>query len=456
MRKGLLGSIAALTAGAGLAFAQPPARTLPPISSSSAMMAQGGQGNVDPVPSGAVPPPGPAAAAIGLMAQDTNPALPPGALGNLYGQGSEPLGPGPDTERGYTNFETLLWFVRSMPATFPLISAGTSVTQGAQPDLGSTTLFGAQNFQFNPFVGARFTVGTWFRNNPEWGFEWSAFVTEARTDKFTVGVGDQVLARPFIDATTDLPASFIIASPGFARGGVSATVLSQLWGMEWNFQRKLWTDGTKSFNFLIGFRYMDLRESLAVQSQSFFDPGVTTFFYGLNLSPFRIDVEDAFDTRNQYFMPQFGLQGEWRYRRWVFNWAAKLGLGDVRETSDITGVSRMVLNQGEAPNEVPGGLLALSSNMGRSHDDKFVVMPEGKIQVGYRMWKNVDLGMGYSIIYFSRAIRPSDQIDPTLNPVYIPTSTTYGFPIPPIRPRLIFNQSDFWVQGVNFSLSIHY
>ena len=455
MRKGLLGSIAALTAGASLAFAQPPARTLPPISSPDPLTVQLGQSG--PLPAGPVPP-GVAGANVGIMPLDAaNPGLPPGALGNLYGQPNEPLGPGPDTESGYTSFETLLWFVRSMPSTVPLVSAGTTITEGAQPDLGSTTLFGAQNFQFNPFVGARFTVGKWFRSNPEWGMEWSAFILEDRVDKFVVGVGDQVLARPFIDATTGLPSSFIIASPGFARGGVSASVLSQLWGMEWNLQRKLWTDGTKSFNFLLGFRYMDLRESLAVQSQSFFDPGVTTFFYGLNLtSPFRIDVEDAFDTRNQYFMGQFGLQGEWRYRRWVFGWGAKLGLGDVRETSDINGLSRLVLTPGEAPNEVPGGLLALSSNIGRSHDDKFVVMPEGKIQIGYRMWKNVDLAMGYSIIYFSRAIRPSDQIDPVLNPAFIPTSTTYSFPAGPARPALTFNQSDFWVQGLNFALSIHY
>ena len=67
-------------------------------------------------------------------------------------------------------------------------------------------------------------------------------------------------------------------------------------------------------------------------------------------------MEDAFDTRNQYFMGQLGLQGEWHYRRWVFGWGAKLGLDDVRETSDITGLSRLVLTPGAAPNEVPGGL----------------------------------------------------------------------------------------------------
>lgn len=455
MRKGLLGSIAALMAGASFVFAQPPARTLPPISSSSQLMAQGGQPGVEPVPTAPMPALGPGGP-IGVMGPDGNPGLPPGSLGNMFGQPADPLGPGPDTECGYTNFETLLWFIRSMPATFPLVSAGTTITQGAQPDLGSTTLFGAQNFQFNPFVGARFTVGKWFRSNPLWGMEWSAFVTEARADRFVIGVGDQVLARPFIDATTGLPASFIIASPGFARGGVNATVLSQLWGMEWNLQRKLWNSPTKNVAFQLGFRYLDLHESLAVQSQSFFDPGVTTFFYGLNLAPFRIDVEDAFDTRNQYFMGQLGLQGEWHYRRWVFGWGGKLGLGDVRETSDITGLSRLVLTQGSAPNEVPGGLLALSSNIGRSHDDKFVVMPEGKVSIGYRMWKNVDLALGYSILYLSRAIRPSDQIDPNLNPAFIPTSNTYSFPAGPARPHLIFNQSDFWVQGLNFSLSIHY
>ncbi len=105
---------------------------------------------------------------------------------------------------------------------------------------------------------------------------------------------------------------------------------------------------------------------------------------------------------------------------------------------------------------MPGGLLALSSNIGKSHDDKFIFMPEGKIQVGYRMCKNIDLGLGYSILYLSRVIRPSDQIDPQLNPAFIPTSATYSFPAGPARPQLIYNQSDYWVQGVSLSLSIHY
>src|SRR5262249_25826708 len=153
---------------------------------------------------------------------------------------------------------------------------------------------------------------------------------------------------------------------------------------------------------LIGLRYIDLKESLAIQSQTFFEPGASTFFYGINLiGPNRVDVEDAFDTRNQYFMGQIGLQGEWRYRRWVFSFAGKLGFGDVRETPDITGLSRLVLTPGAAPNEVPGGLFALSSNMGKAHDDKFVCMPEGKLQVGYRFFRNVDLGMGYNITYLS-------------------------------------------------------
>ncbi len=161
MRKGLLGSIAALTVGAGLAFAQPPARTFPPTPSLSAQPGQPGMPSVDPMPTGPIPMPGPIGP-LGPAPFDGNPAMNPGPLADLYS--GESLGPGPNTEAGYTNFETLLWFIRSMPSTFPLVSAGTTVSQGAQPSLGSTTLFGADNFQFNPFLGARFTVGKWFQS----------------------------------------------------------------------------------------------------------------------------------------------------------------------------------------------------------------------------------------------------------------------------------------------------
>ena len=435
MRKGLVGSILALAAAAGMANAQPPG-------------------------------PGPGPMVNPLMGGDPfgGAGIPPGPAGALFGQpGADPLGPGPNAEAGYLQFDALLSTFRTMKSNYPLITVGTTTVGGTHPNLGTTSLFGAENFNFNPFMGGRFNHGMWFQRNPEWGFEWGGFVTEQRQEQFVLGVGDQVLARPFINADSGLPDSFVIAFPGFARGGVTSTLNSQLWGLEWNLQRKLFTDATKSFTFNFGLRYLDLEEDLSVASQTFFLPGAHTFFYGTEFgpptlipTPNRVDVQDSFGTRNQYIVAQFGMSGEWRYNRWVVQWCTKLGLGDVRQTLDITGSSSIQLTAGAAFDEVPGGVLAVSSNIGRYHSDQFVVIPEGRIQVGYRFFSNVDLVVGYNFMFMSRAARPADQIDPTINTANIPTGEFYSFPAGPGRPLAAINQTDIWMQSLNFGFSIHY
>jgi hypothetical protein len=55
--------------------------------------------------------------------------------------------------------------------------------------------------------------------------------------------------------------------------------------------------------------------------------------------------------------------------------------------------------------------------------------------------------VGYSLIYWSRVVRPGDQIDLDVNPDYLPPATT---PVTgPARPRFVFRESDFWAQGLS-------
>lgn len=438
MRNGLLGTIAVWACGAGLAIAQPlPPAAMPGPAAPGAAMAPGGM----PLASGPLTPfgggPGPA----------------PGLL-NGFGEGS---GGAFDTERGWVSAEYLLWFVRSMPSPQPLITTGTTLAGGQQGNIGTAAVYGAENFDFNPFSGGRVSIGRWFKNNPRWGAEWSGFVLGNRTDSFTLVSQDQVIARPFIDADTGLPNSFLVAFPGYASGDVTAAVRSQLWGLEWNLHKRVITAPTRRLTVLAGFRYMDLHEDLSVSSNSFFLPGATVNFFGQVFdSPFSDRVSDSIDTRNQYLMGQVGFQGDIRYNRWTFTGGMKLGLGGVYQSVDITGETAIRLTPASAETVGLGGLLALDSNIGRTNSGQFVVMPEGRIQATYRFGACMDIGLGYTFTYLSAAIRPSEQLDPQLSTTRIPTSAFFGFPGGANRPTVPFSQSDFWVQGMNVIVTFRY
>src|SRR5262249_7139560 len=148
-------------------------------------------------------------------------------------------------------------------------------------------------------------------------------------------------------------------------------------------------------SLLTGFRFMDLAERLDIMQRTTLLPGNSVFFYGLQFgAPAEIDIADSFQTRNQYYFHQIGLQGEWRFSRWVATWAWKFNYGVDHQTEVVNGTSTLIVNP-NTPNAitttVPGGLLALTSNIGRRHHNEFAVMPEGAFQLGYRLFPSTDL-----------------------------------------------------------------
>jgi hypothetical protein len=440
MRTRLLGTIAALAASAALAHAQPPA---PAPATGPAIAAPAG-------PTG----PGGLPMATGPMPYLDGPSAPPGLLSGYMGDTSGAAGL--SSERGWTTFEYVLYFMRTMPAT-PLITSGTTAAGGTLPNLGTTTLFGAENFNMNPLQGMRWENGIWFKKFPLWGFSWGGFVTDERSDFYRVAGTNSVIARPFIDADTGTPNSFLVAFPGFLEGDITARVRSQIWGLDFDFNRKLLADETRRLMFRFGFRWIDLKEDLAVQSESTVLPGNTTNFYNLIVGAgSRIDVNDRFDTRNQFMLVDLGFQGDWRYRRWLVEWYTKFGLGAVRQSLDIEGNSQLITTPGAAPNIVQGGLLALDSNIGHFFGGRFAFVPEGKISVSYRMFDCMYWGFAYTFTYFNRVIRPSEQIDQQVSTTRLPSSANYGFPIGAFRPAVLFNESDTWLQSVSFNVSFRY
>jgi|SRR5579871_5618462 len=272
---------------------------------------------------------------------------------------------------------------------------------------------------------------------------------------FHTSVQDQVIARPFVDADTGLPDSFLVAFPGFDTGYLTASEGSQLWGTEWNILRRLVYTENLNINFLVGFRYWDLHENLSISSTS--DFLTATVIYGMAAPAGSTDtVSDLFDTRNQYMTGQLGFSGDWHYNRWTVSWYSKVALGAVYQTSVIAGSTSYQPTNAAAPNVIQGGLLALDTNIGRHHSSAFVWVPDEKLQVSYRFAKNLDLGIAYNFTYFSRVIRPTDQINPLLGTTHIPTSAAFSIPGGAFSPLNMAHESDMWAQGATFSFTYHW
>ncbi|HEV3145907.1 MAG TPA: BBP7 family outer membrane beta-barrel protein [Gemmataceae bacterium] len=470
MRKGLLGSIAALAASAGLAWAQAPAQppaTLPAVTP----IAQ-----VQPIPEPIGYPNGNGAAAL-LPGNADLTGAPHTAM---PGNGDTP---GFLCDRFYFNAEYLLYFVKDMPAVVPLVTTGPNppVTGigGTLGGPGTVVLFPTSAIDFNPESGGRWTVGYWFPFDTRWGWDFTGMVLGRYTNTYAIATGPQVLSRPFFNVVTGLGDATPVAAPTgnntASSGQVNIAINSMLWGFDSNLHWKLFGEWNRYLGFMLGYRFADLNESMNIATRRFgFAAGTTADFAGqLFTAPAtltEIDVTDFFGTHNVFQGGQVGVDFQYQYRRWVLTGFAKLGIGVTHEILNIQGNSALIAAAGSTPNVVPGGLLAVASNIGRSNLDQFALMPEGKLELGYRIFRNLTVSLGYDFEYLSRVIRPLDQVDINVNPNQVPTS----FGAPPgganvqnfagygavtaaaERPFRVFNQTDFFAHGADVMLTFHY
>jgi len=144
---------------------------------------------------------------------------------------------------------------------------------------------------------------------------------------------------------------------------------------------------------------------------------------------------------------------DWQCRRgrWTFDLLGKVALGDTHERIIIDGTTARTF--GGVTEVQPGGLLALPTNIGAVNHDRFAVVPELGLKLGYQITPHIKFTVGYTFLYWSEVVRAGDQIDTTVNVTRIPFGTT---PVGPARPAPLGKTNDFWAQGVNLGLEFKF
>ncbi len=193
--------------------------------------------------------------------------------------------------------------------------------------------------------------------------------------------------------------------------------------------------GGYRLDLLLGYRYMRLDDSLRIEED-------LTSLRDNVLSEF--ELYDSFETENRFSGLELGLAWEAHRGPWSLELLSLFLLGNNRRVVTIDGRTTSSV-QGVSFSD-PGGLLALSSNMGHYQDDEFVVIPELNATLGYAIAPNLRLLLGYSVLFWGNVVRPGDQIDLRVNPDLLPPEQeTSG----PAVPRFLLSDTTFWAQGLN-------
>ncbi len=362
--------------------------------------------------------------------------------------------------------EYLYWWTKG--ATLPpLVTTGPAGALPALDQPGTIVLFGggAAALRQN---GARFTLGFGLEeettNNPDAlrsiGMEMTYFFLSPKGRGFGASSdGAPSLARPFNDLASgvSVPSAQLVANtlvpnaPALA-GAIVANTRTRLWGMEANMLYNLFRAqdeiGSCNWYLIMGYRHFNLGDDLAITEQ---------FQQAIGAQDTKL-VQDRFSTRSYFNGMQLGLRGERQvYAAWFVQVSGKLAIGAVQEQVDIRGFTQDSSAAGSST--VNGGLLAQPSNLGRYTRDRFAVLPEGEVKVGYWLTRTLKAYVGYNALFLSQAVRAGDQVDLTVNSNQVPLYTggaSQALTGDAARPAFHFQSTTFWAHGVTLGVEFNW
>jgi hypothetical protein len=364
----------------------------------------------------------------------------------------------PDQPRLWLNADYLIWRIKDAPVSVPLVSTSRDPNDLGRLDLpSSSVLFGNHDTSLGTFSGLRAEAG--YRFSSICGVMLSGFALEQQGRIFSAPsdtVGNPLLAVPSLSPFFLRAQSQIVTSPGTLSGGIVVDQHSHLWGSEADLTALLYGDQTCRVTLLAGFRYLDLREGLGLNTATTLLTNPALF----NGTPADVGstftTRDSFNTRNQFYGAQFGADCELNWGRLFVNLRALLAVGSTSEIVNIRGNSTLTPPGATTPSTtVTGGILAQASNIGHFGRDEFAVVPEVRVNVGLRLTSFLSVYVGYTFLYCSDVMRPGELIDPVVNTNFIPAfgaATGTGLP----QPTVQFRSSEFFAHGGNIGFTLSF
>jgi hypothetical protein len=365
---------------------------------------------------------------------------------------------GPQGQRVWLSAEYLLWWTKSdhLP---PLLTTGPATDGAAAGVIGqpnTIVLFGDGGIHGGARSGFRFDAGLWLDDLcHEEALEFGGFLLSHRNTNFQANSAQfgGVLTRPFFNLNAGAEDVERIAFPGLASGSASIASPSNLWGLEANYRCNVCCDCNSRVDAFVGYRYIDLDESLSI----------TENLFGANGG--RAAAIDSFRGHTQFNGAQLGLDADcYRTGPWTVNVKGKLGLGDSHETVTIFGDQVVVSTTGVVTHRL-GGLYTAGpnpangtpGNIGRFERDRFSVVPELDLSLSYQLTDNCRIFGGWDFLYWSNVVRPGGQIDRQVDVTNVPNLAAGGvLPTGLNKPGVLFKETDFWASGLHLGVEFRY
>jgi hypothetical protein len=309
---------------------------------------------------------------------------------------------------------------------------------------GTTVLFGGNNVEGDLRYGFRVDGGYWFGQQRRFGIEAGVMMLGSSSTSFAASSSlNPILARPFTDATNFTQQAALIAFPGISTGSININSTSgHFYSGDLDFAAKLTDTGAFRLTGLLGYRYFRYGESLDI-SQTL-SPTSALFIPGTQIAS-----TDHFSTRNMFNGMDVGVRPHFAWQALTLDLLLRVAVGNLHHTVDIAG-NQVTTSPGFAPVTQLGGVLALPTNIGQHTGNEWIVFPEVGVNLGWRITSNVQLRVGYGLLWLNNVTRAPDQINTTINPQHFPG--VVPTPGTPNQPAFNLNRTDIWIQNANVGL----
>jgi hypothetical protein len=354
-----------------------------------------------------------------------------------------------DHARVWMQASYIHWWVRG-DSPPPLVTTGANDSLGALGEPGTTVLLGNDSVASKEFSGILATVGIWLDCDKACALEFGGFWlgNSSRQYRFASDAnGNPILAQP-----VQIPEerALVVSFPDFFAGSISVNSVMDFYGAEMNLVRNLYRVEGCSIDYLIGARYLYLRDELTMhQDVTLLANGIIPFLGVEQGAGSNFMFDDSFRSVNRFYGGQIGTRFNYTYCKWDVGATLKLAMGVTTHVVDIDGATTL-----NATTTAPGGTIAQPSNMGRHSSSQFSVVPEVNASVGYQVFPAVRLMVGYNFLYWGRVLRAANQIDRQIDFAQSPTSG--ALPVAATSPQFPNSRSDFWAHGINLGIEIKY
>lgn len=309
-----------------------------------------------------------------------------------------------------------------------------------------TLLSGKQSSGILP--GFRFEAGYIFDQEYGAGVEAGFMFLSSNSSDFAFDSANHngILGLPYTDATTSDPASVLVGFPGDSTGTINIeSKVGNFYSVNLGVTENIWgQDSGLRMDALLGYRFASFSDTLRIRQHivSTTMPGTT------------IDISDNFSAKNSFNGLDLGLRTSYSLSdRLSLSVLTKMAVGNIQRTVNISGRTTTTVTGAPPPVTANAGMFALSSNRGEHVSNDVAVLPEGGVNLAWKFRSNMNLRLGYSLIYLTKAARADDQIDTTLNPNLFP-GPGFAAGSTPRRPAYPDSTNDFWIQSLNVGLDL--